>query len=190
MSRRGRYRKPGFLSDPAASLRALKDRFRLRPKYAHEPALRVRPARPSDLSFIVELSGRVFSKYGPYREWIDKWFRSEAAITIVALMGEKPVGFAMLGRFSDAAAGGILVAELLAIAVAPGKQRKGAGRMLMQEIEEIALSLVVNKLVLHTAKENLPAQALFKSCLFRPSQVKQKFYPAGQDALQMEKDIL
>lgn len=188
MSRRGRFGKSGSLFNPAASLRALKDRFGFRRKDPHAPAMRVRPARPSDLRFIEELSGKVFSRYGPYREWIRRWFQSDAAVTVVALVAEKPVGFAMLGRFSDTSTI-VLAAELLAIAVEPGKQRRGVGRMLMKEIEEIALSLRVNKLFLHTAKENLPAQKLFKSCVFTPSQVKKKFYPAGQDALQMVKDL-
>jgi ribosomal protein S18 acetylase RimI-like enzyme len=188
MGRRRQFGKPDSFFDPAASLRALKDRLRLGRKVPHEPVMRVRPARVTDLPFIESLSGKVFSRYGPYREWIRKWFQSDAAVTIVALLAEKPVGFAMLGRFSDDL-GIVLSAELLAIAVAPRKQKKGAGRMLMKEIEEIALALRVNRLVLHTAKENLPAQKLFKRCLFIPTQVKKNFYPAGQDALEMVKDL-
>jgi ribosomal-protein-alanine N-acetyltransferase len=113
----------------------------------------------------------------------------DSAVTLIALHEERPVGFAMLGRFSNPAQV-LFSAELLAIAVEPRKQRMGAGRLLMNEIEEIALSLGVNRLFLHTAKDNLPAQKLFRSCLFTPSELKRNFYPAGQDALLMFKDLL
>lgn len=189
MSPRARFWNSRSPFDPAARLRALRDRIRFRRKDPSRPALRVRPARVSDLPFIEALSGKVFNKYGPYRDWIRKWYQSDMAITIIALLAEKPVGFAMLGRFSGASRA-ILGAELLAIAVVPGKQRMGVGRMLMKEIEEIALSLGVNKLFLHTAKENLTAQRLFKSCLFTPGRVKKNFYPAGQDAIEMVKALL
>lgn len=131
----------------------------------------------------------MFGIYGPYREWISRWFQSDSAVTVVALIGGKPVGFAMLGRFSEPPEI-LLSAELLAIAVEPSNQRVGAGRMLMKEIEEIALSRGVNRLFLHTAKENTPAQKLFASRLFIPSNLKRKFYPAGQDALLMVKDLI
>jgi len=150
--------------------------------------MRVRPARQSDLSFVEELSGRVFEIYGPYRQWVRRWFQVDSAVTLIVLHAEKPIGFVMLGRFSNPTQLQ-LSAELLAIAVEPGKQRTGAGRLLMQEIEEVALSLGVDRLFLHTAKENLPAQKLFGSCLFTRSELKKKFYPAGQDALLMFKNL-
>ncbi len=203
MSRRGRFgkfgeskrlerlRRSGTRSpfDPASRLRRLNDRIRHRHSGSHGPSLRVRDAYPSDLRFIEDLSGRVFGIYGPYREWIARWFQSDSTITLVALMAEKPAGFAMLGRFSNPSAV-LLSAELLAIAVEPARQRAGAGRALMSEIEEISASLGVRRIFLHTAKENLAAQALFKSFHFTPAEFKQRFYPAGQDAVEMVKDLL
>jgi len=109
-------------------------------------------------------------------------------MTLIALQAEIPIGFAMLGRFSNPSQL-MLSAELLAIAVRPDKQRIGAGRLLMKEIEEVAVSLGVDRLFLHTAKENLPAQKLFVSCLFTRSELKKKFYPAGQDGLLMFKNL-
>jgi ribosomal protein S18 acetylase RimI-like enzyme len=167
----------------------LKERIRFGRREENGPRLRVRPARQSDLSFIEELSGNVFEVYGPYRQWVGRWFQLDSAVTLVALLAEKPVGFAMLGRFSNPSPS-VLFAELLAIAVEPGKQRMGAGSLLMKEIEEIALALGVNRLFLHTAKDNLSAQELFSSCLFTPSELKRNFYPAGQDGLLMFKILL
>jgi RimJ/RimL family protein N-acetyltransferase len=62
--------------------------------------------------------------------------------------------------------------------------------MLMEGIEQISLPLEVGRLFLHTARENLTAQRLFARCGYRNSGVKIAFYPAGQDALLMTKDLL
>lgn len=148
----------------------------------------VRHALDRDIGFIGELSGKVFAVYGPYREMVLRWFQSGLAVTLVALMEKRPVGFAMIGRFSDQDTYPTS-AELLAIAVSPSRRRMGAARMLMDEVENTALSLGVVTLILHTARENLPAQKLFAACGFRPSVTKTCFYPAGQDALLMVKDL-
>jgi len=149
----------------------------------------LRHALDGDLAYIEELSGRVFEVYGPYREMVGRWFQSRKAATLVALMGVRPVGFAMVGRFSDPSRIP-LTAELLAIAVEPRRQKRGVGRMLMEGIEEILLPMNVGRLFLHTAMENLPAQSLFARCGYRHSGAKSAFYPAGQDALLMTKDLL
>ena len=153
-----------------------------------DSSLRVRRGRHSDLLFIGKLSGTVFGIYGPYEQWVSQWFRSESAVTVVATLSGTPVGFAMLGRFSPPAQVRVS-AELLAIAVDPGRQRMGVGQLLLNEIEEIAISIGVTRLFLHTAKENFPAQKLFEKCNFTPSGVIRKFYPEGQDALLMLKDL-
>ena len=154
-----------------------------------DSSVRVRRGRPSDLAFIAELSGSVFEIYGPYEEWVSRWFQSDSAVTVVAHLQEEPAGFAMLGRFSSHSQF-LLAAELLAIAVEPERQKMGIGRALMNEIEEIAISLGVNRLFLHTAKENVTAQKLFEKCDFTRSGVIRRFYPKGQDAVLMVKDLL
>ncbi|MBN1103024.1 MAG: GNAT family N-acetyltransferase [Deltaproteobacteria bacterium] len=153
-----------------------------------ESLVRLRRALEGDLAYIGELSGRVFEVYGPYREMVARWFESRKAVTLVALMGERPVGFAMVGRFSDPSRIP-LTAELLAIAVEPRRQKKGVGRMLMEGIEEISLPMNVGRLFLHTAVQNLTAQRLFARCGYRNTGVKSAFYPAGQDALLLTKDL-
>ncbi len=45
----------------------------------------------------------------------------------------------------------------------------------------------VDRLILHTALDNLPGRALFKRHGFAACGVKKAFYPEGQDALMMEK---
>jgi ribosomal-protein-alanine N-acetyltransferase len=147
-----------------------------------------RPAGRSDKGFIAQLSGKVFSVYGPYRDMVSQWFATGLTVTRIGLMGGAPVGFAMVGRWlqeNEAES----VCELLAIAVEPDRQHQGLGRRLLQEIETEAEQRGERALFLHTALENLPAQKLFSKAGYRPCGIKRKFYPAGQHALMMCKDM-
>jgi ribosomal protein S18 acetylase RimI-like enzyme len=178
-----RLRKAGIRTRPFSE--QSKDR---KPPSIAKSRLVVRRANLSDIAFIGQLSGRVFSVYGPYRGLVSQWFESGSTITIIAVQRGRPVGFAMMGRLFD----GLQEenrCELLAIAVDPGAQRQGIGRMLLQKIEEEAERLREPILFLHTAIENLPAQQLFKKDGFRPVALKKLFYPAGQDALMMIKAV-
>lgn len=145
-------------------------------------------AKNSDARFIAGLSEKVFQVYGPYENSVSKWFESGSALTLLARIGRKQVGFAMIGHlFNDKAIGP--VSELLAIAVEPRKRRLGIGDMLLKKIEKKAADLRVKRLFLHTARQNLPAQRLFTKNGYHPWGIKRSFYPAGQDAVVMSKEI-
>lgn len=148
----------------------------------------VRPARADDADFVGRLGLRVFTVYGPYEETISQWFLSGRSVTLIALSGRRPVGFAMIGEGSP---GGPLPhePELLAIAVEPEYQQKGIGRTLLKEIERLAAGKGATRLFLHTATDNLPARRLFTANGYRPLEIRGYFYPAGQDALIMFKDL-
>lgn len=148
----------------------------------------LRRAVQSDVGFIGGLSSRVFGVYGPYGEIVTRWFESGTAVTFAALLGERPAGFAMIGRPSPSSLVAP-VAELLAIAVEPLRQGMGVGGLLMRRMEEEAVRLHVRRLVLHTAGENSRAQRLFVRCGYAAAEMKQGFYPAGQDAVLMFKDL-
>ena len=150
--------------------------------------LTTRPSKRSDKRFIAQLSGKVFSVYGPYREMVSQWFATGMTVTRIALVAGSPVGFAMMGRWLQEGSGES-ACELLAIAVEPGKQQQGIGLRLLQEIETEVGRMGEGMLLLHTAVENLPAQKLFSKAGYRPCGIKRKFYPAGQHALMMVKEM-
>ena len=79
--------------------------------------------------------------------------------------------------------------ELLAIAVEPARQGLGIGELLMREAIGKAQKLEGEMVTLHTAVENRPAQRLFTKCGFVPSGIKKHFYPKGQDALMMYREV-
>ena len=148
----------------------------------------VRPAKPGDVDYVRRLSKRVFHQYGPYEGIVTRWFESGATVTHLALTEQRPAGFVMLGRLERQFYLPI-VSEVLAIAVEPARWKCGIGHLLMKEMQKRARQIEVETLVLHTATENFPGQRLFRKCGFVPCEMKKAFYPEGQDALMMLKDL-
>jgi ribosomal protein S18 acetylase RimI-like enzyme len=196
MSPQGRFGKYGDMKRlhrlRASGIRTLPPKdARVRDRSASPGSWRVsiRRANLSDIGSIGRLSTTVFSVYGPYGHLIPGWFESNLAITLVATEKGAPVGFAMMGRLFPEAPEKESRCELLALAVEPRLHRRGIGGMLLRSIEKEAKRLGESVLFLHTGVDNLPAQNLFKKNHFIPLSFKKHFYPAGQDAVMMIKDI-
>ena len=109
-------------------------------------------------------------------------------MTTIVLWGKRRIGYAMFARIRPDSPSP-RVSELLAIAVEPGARRQGAGDLLLKESLEKAREEGIDTLILHTAMDNLPGQALFRKHGFKPARVKESFYPEGQNALAMVKDL-
>lgn len=148
----------------------------------------VRSAELSDAAFIRDLSQKAFRQYGPYEELLPDWFLSGVGVAFVGIVKKRTAGYAMLGRIGFPAMRP-RVSELLAIAVEPWAQKQGVGDRLMREIIHQARELFVERLVLHTAVDNLAGQAVFRKHGFVTAGVKPGFYPEGQTAVMMQKEI-
>jgi ribosomal-protein-alanine N-acetyltransferase len=148
----------------------------------------IRPAKPSDMTFIAALSGKVFSVYGPYRTTVSRWFESGVTMTFISMAEGRPVGFVMIGALQGEREEETR-AEVLAIAVTPEFQQRGIGEALLRYAQKCVKQVGEFKLILHTAKENLAAQKLFLKVGYKPVAIKKGFYPSGQDALMMVNDL-
>jgi ribosomal protein S18 acetylase RimI-like enzyme len=148
----------------------------------------IRPAKPTDKAFIVGLSGKVFSIYGPYTTTVSRWFESGVTMTLISMVEGRPVGFVMIGALPGDREGETR-AEVLAIAVTPEFQQRGIGGELLQFAQKRVEELRESRLFLHTAKENLAAQKLFLRHGYRFVETKNGFYPSGQDALMMVNEL-
>ena len=155
---------------------------------SHRSRIAIRPARRSDTDYVVQLSEQAFRVYGPYEGLVSQWLDTAPTETLIACIDLRPVGFAMIGQLSAAANRWELL-ELLAIAVERGRRRNGIGAALMKAVESRATELHAQRIVLHTGTDNVAAQALFARSGYTPSEIKQRFYPAGQDAVMMSKAI-
>ena len=142
----------------------------------------------SDSRFVRRLSKDVFTVYGPYEDIILGWFESGKCVTIIACQDKIPIGFAMVGEPSDRY-NLQNVSEVLGIAVEPERQGRGVGKLLLVAIDTTSASRNIKCLFLHTAIDNMPARSLYERVGYRQLEITRNFYPEGQDAIVMYKDL-
>lgn len=148
---------------------------------------KLRAGIPGDGVFVRSLSRKVFSVYGPYEEILGHWFAKEACMSFVALKKGARIGFILIGNPSVSASD--MDVEVLAVAVEPGLHRFGVGSALLARAEKALRTMGIRSLLLHTAVDNLGAIGFFKSQGFVPFESMAAFYPHGQDALSMKKNL-
>jgi ribosomal protein S18 acetylase RimI-like enzyme len=147
----------------------------------------LRRGNPRDLPFVVEVSDRVFSAYGPYNEIIARWASFPHIITVVVEEKGHPRGFAMINPIPGAQ--NEAKGELLAIAVSPEYQQKGIGKRLLRHMEGLARKLGIEQMVIHTAEINKAAHQFFTKNGFIQRGSVDCYYPHGQKALEMSKTL-
>ncbi len=147
-----------------------------------------RRAGEEDQDFIKELSTAVFSIYGDYDLILPRWFLSPWVVTIIASDLGEPVGFAML-HFGGKEIWEPTLGELLAIAVKPEHQGKGVGSAIINHVEELARESHLEKIQLHTSTDNSSARHLFQKAGYLEKESKESYYPNGQTAVLMVKNL-
>ncbi|MFW6147264.1 MAG: GNAT family N-acetyltransferase [Thermodesulfobacteriota bacterium] len=140
----------------------------------------IRPATRKDRPFICTLSKEVFSPYGNYEHIIPRLFMNPDVLTLVSFEKMQPLGFIMLS---------VLSGEIMAIAVKPRYQSRGIGTALLNNTESIAKRLGMKKLLLHTAVENEIGGRFFQKASFSVINKEESYYPKGQGALVMAKEL-
>jgi ribosomal protein S18 acetylase RimI-like enzyme len=143
----------------------------------------LRGAAPSDIDFIRALCRRLFLAYGSYHRYVEEWFQHETVKTLVAEIEGRPAGFVMIALRSGAA-------DLIALAVAPELQSRGAGKALLGRAISLARDsdLGIREIHLQVADGNARAQRVFAKHGFRV-RAETGVYPAGQRALFMVKAL-
>jgi ribosomal protein S18 acetylase RimI-like enzyme len=158
-----------------------------------KPALRIRRGGPADAAFIRQVAVEVFGHLGDYGRILPSWLLHEGVLTHVAEEAGEPIGYTMLGFYPLAPSGGGLVADLLAIAVAPSAQGRGVGKRLLEHavdhVREAQKRLPIKELKLSVADTNLRARKLFQQFEFKLVPGEHGFYDGGQVALHMARKI-
>ena len=148
----------------------------------------LRTAVNDDASFIRNISDDAFNDFGDYGDVVLKWFESKYSRTLIALHNKRRSGFAMLSYPFDRY-NFVNSSEILAIAVSPENRGMGIGTALLKKIDELAYRIGTEIIFLHTATDNECAVRLFTGSGFGLWQIKRNFYPKGQDAFVMTKEI-
>ena len=81
-------------------------------------------------------------------------------------------------------------AEIAIVAVAPKHRKKGLGKLLMERLENIAISRGAEQTFLEVRKSNAAALALYEGFGFEKIRTRERYYADGEDAFVMRKFIL
>ncbi len=153
-------------------------------RFARGLDLGIRSHRPSDKAFIAALAGEAFGEYSPGSSRHTVSMSEEPhARTWLVVRGERRLGFAVMRPGSDR------VARLDAIAVAPAARGRGMGRLLLRHVEAQARALGAVRIELATAEANLAALDLFLKEGFSIVRTRRRYYPRGQNAHILEKNL-
>ncbi len=159
------------------------------PELSQAQEIALRPARDTDLDFMLDLCRRVFLEFGSYDRYMAEWFREDIVSSSVAEVDSAPAGFFMLAIHPGSPTQEA-VAELLSIAVVPELRSRGIGAALLDRSIALAResSLDLGEIRLSVAEGNARAQRMFARRGFRIGHVI-GVYPAGQRALFMTKSL-
>ncbi len=156
----------------------------------------IEPARPEDVVPVGKISESVFEDYGEYGKIVSKFFTSRGVTTYVARVGAEVVGFIMLGFLPWSAGdseGNPWIADLLAIAVVPGRRRQGIGSELMQRMFQLVGEMGewrdVKEIQLTCAEENQAGLNFFSRYGFSVIDPRHGTYSGGQAAVRMAKKM-
>jgi len=162
----------------------------------------IRRAAPAEAQFITQVGAEVYAALGDYSRILPSWLAHPGVLAYVEAddtVQDVPRGFILLGFYNGAwiddraPPKGELVADLLAIGVAPEHQRHGIGTQLL----EFALDLVghaaaqapVREIRLTVADTNVGAQRLFRAHGFDVLDAHHGAYDGGQRAIRMRRSI-
>jgi ribosomal protein S18 acetylase RimI-like enzyme len=144
--------------------------------------LAIREYEPADDEFVARLARDAFLEYTPLAV-SHTLSLVRSLTTLLALRGARRVGFIA----ADVGRG--VTANLQAIAVVESERGRGVGRRLLLEFERLAQSRGARRLSLATADSNVAALDLFYKRGFVLERRRERFYPRGQNACVLVKDL-
>jgi ribosomal protein S18 acetylase RimI-like enzyme len=112
------------------------------------------------------------------------WLRDESATVLVALVDDRPVGYAVLRKDVTPRVPGVrqrLVGRVEDIGVDSGHRRRGIGRRLMDEALNWARTAGLEALELNVFEFNTAAIALYESLGYRTSSRRMRLVLSGDE---------
>lgn len=145
---------------------------------------RLRPMSWTDIDTLVELEQRLFvDDAWSARTWWSELAGRPQRVYLVAQDDDRVVGYAGLSVAGD-------VADVMTIAVAPGAQGTGVGRLLLEELVAQASAAAVSVVLLEVRSDNDPARKLYERNGFEQIGVRRRYYQPGDiDALVMRRHL-
>lgn len=153
----------------------------------------IRLAAKGDTETIRSLSVEAFAQFGDYGTFLPRYLVDPWVRTLVCVEQGALVGFVMVGLTASRRQGGVLVADILAIAVTSAWQGRGLGTSLMERALALAAALAgrygVDAVELSVADTNPGAMRFFQRHGFVVADADEGRYPAGQVAIRMSRPL-
>jgi ribosomal protein S18 acetylase RimI-like enzyme len=150
----------------------------------------IRRATSNDQQYLGELAAKAFALYGDdYGLMIPAYARDARVITLLYEENHQPVGFIQVGFLEAPGNRRDLIADILAVAVAPGHQAQGCGTALFQRVFELLRPMrergTVTDVQLTVADTNGRATQLFRRLGFEILDEEYGTYEGSQKAIRM-----
>jgi ribosomal-protein-alanine N-acetyltransferase len=136
--------------------------------------LRIEPARPSDAPALAAIAASALADPWSEAGFAEEIGLPEARVWVARGAAGEAVGYLVAHRVLDEL-------QILSLAVAEGRRRRGAGRALLERA--LASEPRLRVAHLEVRSNDAAAQAFYHRAGFRPVGVRRGFYPDGVDAL-------
>ncbi len=155
---------------------------------------------------MTSLASVVYKDLGDYTQILPSWLGHSGVLAYLDEVGgsdrvangpiskatKSKQGFILLG-FYEPSGESVTVADLLAIAIEPDRQRQGLGRCLLRYAIELATMIgarnKINEIRLTVADSNTPGRRLFTSAGFQVLDANHGVYDGGQRAIRMTRTL-
>ena len=144
-------------------------------------AICIRPAHRGDVEHLVELERRCFPQPWSHDALLGELVLGSSR-TWIALRGERPVGYAIARRASEAA-------ELLRLGVAPEERRRSVATTLVAVVIETFERAGTAELQLEVREDNRAALELYRRLGFRLTGRRRGYYEDRTDALLLDLEL-
>jgi ribosomal protein S18 acetylase RimI-like enzyme len=151
------------------------------PKSAHNHGMMLRDYAPADFDALYELDRVCYPRGIAYSKRELRWFLAQpGALCVVAEHEGAIAGFLIADREGAQS-------HIITIDVAPQQRRRGAGTLMLREIERRLAARGVIEINLETGADNEAGTAFWSRHGYRTIGVLPDYYPGPQDALAMQK---
>lgn len=141
----------------------------------------IRELREKDVERLAFIDKACFPDPWTEEMWRGEFARADARFLVLE-QGGTVIGFAVTTVLFEEA-------ELPKIAVLPEKRGQGLGKALLLALFTEAKTLGADKMFLEVRSGNVPARKLYESNGFTVLRTRAKYYPDGEDAVEMKKDL-
>jgi ribosomal-protein-alanine N-acetyltransferase len=143
--------------------------------------MQIEPATLADVDAIHRLEKEAFP--APWRrEFFESELRSSGRLNVVARSDGEVIGYLFAMWLFDEM-------HVNKIAVAEKERRRGVARALMRECDAFAIRNGIRTISLEVRESNEPAQAFYRTLGFASLYVRPRYYPDGEAAVVMMREV-